>query len=77
MATKDEQRSVLDLPATDSETPSTRESDPEKTTLPTKPHAPEAPDGGFAAWSVVLGAWCAGFCSFGWLNSACNLTRSL
>ncbi|PWY68683.1 monocarboxylate transporter [Aspergillus heteromorphus CBS 117.55] len=27
------------------------------------------PDGGFAAWSVVLGAWCALFCSFGWTNS--------
>ncbi|KAL3256749.1 hypothetical protein ABHI18_007354 [Aspergillus niger] len=27
------------------------------------------PDGGFAAWSVVLGAWCAYFCTFGWINS--------
>ncbi|KAF7557994.1 hypothetical protein G7Z17_g280 [Cylindrodendrum hubeiense] len=29
----------------------------------------DAPDGGLAAWLVVLGAWCASFCSFGWLNS--------
>jgi hypothetical protein len=28
-----------------------------------------APDGGTAAWLVVLGAWCTSFCSFGWLNS--------
>ncbi|PYH49795.1 MCT family MFS transporter [Aspergillus saccharolyticus JOP 1030-1] len=27
------------------------------------------PDGGVVAWSVVLGAWCAMFCSFGWINS--------
>jgi hypothetical protein len=25
----------------------------------------EAPDGGTAAWLVVLGAWCTSFCSFG------------
>lgn len=29
----------------------------------------DAPDGGTAAWLVVLGAWCVSFCSFGWLNS--------
>ncbi|CAK7225252.1 hypothetical protein SBRCBS47491_005824 [Sporothrix bragantina] len=28
-----------------------------------------APDGGLAAWMVVLGTWCTSFCSFGWLNS--------
>ncbi|CAK7244541.1 MAG: hypothetical protein STHCBS139747_006083 [Sporothrix thermara] len=28
-----------------------------------------APDGGLAAWTVVLGTWCTSFCSFGWLNS--------
>lgn len=28
-----------------------------------------SPDGGLAAWLVVLGAWCTSFCSFGWLNS--------
>ncbi|KNG89131.1 putative monocarboxylate transporter [Aspergillus nomiae NRRL 13137] len=29
----------------------------------------EAPDGGVAAWLMVLGAWCVLFCSFGWINS--------
>ncbi|KAJ5553360.1 monocarboxylate transporter [Penicillium frequentans] len=28
-----------------------------------------APDGGAKAWLVVLGAWCALFCTFGWINS--------
>ncbi|KAJ2972851.1 hypothetical protein NQ176_g6925 [Zarea fungicola] len=28
-----------------------------------------APDGGLQAWMVVLGAWCASFCSYGWINS--------
>lgn len=28
-----------------------------------------APDGGMEAWLVVLGAWCASFCSYGWINS--------
>ncbi|KAJ4153420.1 hypothetical protein LMH87_009907 [Akanthomyces muscarius] len=28
-----------------------------------------APDGGMQAWLVVLGAWCASFCSYGWINS--------
>lgn len=28
-----------------------------------------APDGGLAAWSVVLGSWCVLFCTFGWINS--------
>ncbi|OAA71158.1 Major facilitator superfamily domain, general substrate transporter [Cordyceps fumosorosea ARSEF 2679] len=28
-----------------------------------------APDGGLQAWLVVLGAWCASFCSYGWINS--------
>ncbi|KAF7555094.1 hypothetical protein G7Z17_g2421 [Cylindrodendrum hubeiense] len=27
------------------------------------------PDGGTAAWLVVLGAWCCSFCSPGWINS--------
>jgi MFS family permease len=26
------------------------------------------PDGGLEAWLVVLGSWCALFCSFGWIN---------
>lgn len=29
----------------------------------------DVPDGGWAAWLVVLGTWCTSFCSFGWLNS--------
>ena len=31
------------------------------------------PDGGWAAWLVVSGAFCTMFCSFGWIN--CRLTR--
>jgi len=31
----------------------------------------EAPDGGFEAWTVVLGGWCASFCGYGWINSEC------
>jgi hypothetical protein len=27
------------------------------------------PDGGVAAWLVVLGAWCCSFSSPGWINS--------
>ncbi|KAJ5147251.1 monocarboxylate permease [Penicillium atrosanguineum] len=27
-----------------------------------------APDGGLQAWLVVLGSWCALFCTFGWIN---------
>jgi hypothetical protein len=27
------------------------------------------PDGGLQAWLMVLGAWCALFCTFGWINS--------
>lgn len=27
------------------------------------------PDGGKEAWLVVLGVWCASFCTFGWVNS--------
>lgn len=34
-----------------------------------QPREGDAPDGGTAAWLVVLGAWCVSFCSFGWLNS--------
>ncbi len=29
------------------------------------------PDGGAAAWLVVLGAWCCSFSSPGWINSTC------
>ncbi|KAH8648227.1 putative MFS transporter [Ilyonectria robusta] len=27
------------------------------------------PEGGFEAWTVVLGAWCCSFCCYGWINS--------
>jgi hypothetical protein len=47
---------------------SLHEHDHEKATQPRAPGS-DAPDGGIAAWLVVLGAWCASFCSFGWLNS--------
>lgn len=30
---------------------------------------PGPPDGGAAAWLVVLGAWCCSFSSPGWINS--------
>ncbi|KAK9456445.1 major facilitator superfamily domain-containing protein [Dipodascopsis uninucleata] len=38
--------------------------------IPTpQPSAHHFPDGGRTAWLTVLGAWCAQFCSFGWLNT--------
>lgn len=37
--------------------------------LPPVAPGSEGPDGGAAAWLVVLGAWCISFCSFGWINS--------
>ncbi|SPO05647.1 related to monocarboxylate transporter 2 [Cephalotrichum gorgonifer] len=45
------------------------EHDAEKATPSQKPLAPAPPDGGAKAWLVILGAWCASFCSFGWVNS--------
>jgi len=41
------------------------------------PAARIAPDGGVLAWSVVLGAWCTSFCSFGWLNSMSHASLCL
>ncbi|KAI9162723.1 MFS general substrate transporter [Paramyrothecium foliicola] len=29
----------------------------------------EPPDGGATAWLVILGAWCASFCAYGWINT--------
>jgi MFS family permease len=29
----------------------------------------EIPDGGARAWLVILGAWCASFCAYGWINT--------
>lgn len=47
--------------------------DVEKTPVDVAPAPPpnfsDAPDGGLAAWLVVVGAWCTAFCSFGWINS--------
>ncbi|KAH7173153.1 uncharacterized protein B0J16DRAFT_389044 [Fusarium flagelliforme] len=37
-------------------------------TLPLALQQPDPLNGG-VAWLVVLGAWCASFCSFGWINS--------
>ncbi|KAF4339769.1 major facilitator superfamily transporter [Fusarium beomiforme] len=34
-----------------------------------KAHDEGTPDGGTAAWMVVLGAWCCSFCSPGWINT--------
>jgi MFS transporter, MCT family, aspergillic acid transporter len=31
------------------------------------------PDGGAAAWLVVLGGWCCSFNSMGWMNSKMSL----
>jgi hypothetical protein len=43
------------------------DNDPEDPSPQPDPHTP--PDGGLVAWLVILGCWCASFCSFGWLNS--------
>ncbi|KAJ0412993.1 major facilitator superfamily domain-containing protein [Aspergillus carlsbadensis] len=43
------------------------EHDPEDPSPQPDLHTP--PDGGVVAWLVILGCWCASFCSFGWLNS--------
>lgn len=43
--------------------------DAEKASAENEHSGPPAPDGGAAAWLVVLGAWCTSFCSFGWINS--------
>ncbi|KAM0280547.1 hypothetical protein ACHAQH_003992 [Verticillium albo-atrum] len=44
-------------------------SDKEKGAVPAGYPGSDAPDGGLAAWLVVLGVWCTAFCSFGWVNS--------
>ncbi|KAL6837130.1 hypothetical protein V8C40DRAFT_4495 [Trichoderma camerunense] len=49
--------------------PSTLKDQETAETKQPKPREGDAPDGGTAAWLVVLGAWCVSFCSFGWLNS--------
>lgn len=55
-----------------------REAEPEHEQLPetdtsfqkrlTRPNPNDCPDGGLQAWLVVLGGFCAIFCSFGWIN---------
>ena len=52
------------------------DNDIEKATQPKHPGS-DAPDGGPLAWLVVLGAWCASFCSFGWLNSMTGSFRTV
>ncbi len=62
--------------AADSETQSISEKqDVEKGPGTARPAAPPGgpnpsnfPDGGFKAWSVVVGSWCCLFASFGWIN---------
>lgn len=34
-----------------------------------RPSPDNPPEGGFQAWTVVLGAWCCSFCCYGWINS--------
>ncbi|CAG8959232.1 hypothetical protein HYFRA_00012590 [Hymenoscyphus fraxineus] len=50
---------------TDSKPPSTHHEPAIETE--SQPNTP--PDGGAAAWLVVLGAWCCSFSSLGWINS--------
>jgi hypothetical protein len=55
-----------------------REAEPEQEPRPepdtklkielTGPNPDDFPDGGFQAWLVVVGGFCAVFCSFGWIN---------
>ncbi|OAQ66140.1 MFS transporter [Pochonia chlamydosporia 170] len=61
-----QQNDGRDVPYTDNTYPSEK-TDEEKAAPANE--APVAPDGGLVAWSVVLGAWCVSFCSFGWINS--------
>ena len=42
-----------------------------------KTQALTPPDGGFSAWLVVVGAWCASFCGFGWVNSITRPTSQV
>lgn len=45
------------------------ESEPDSDEAEDLPDFLDIPDGGRAAWLVVLGAWCVSFCSYGWINS--------
>ncbi|KAJ2907278.1 major facilitator superfamily transporter [Zalerion maritima] len=55
--------SIVDLESS-SAAPATEKASPSHQWDPS-----EIPDGGVDAWLLVLGAWCAAFCSFGWVNS--------
>jgi hypothetical protein len=61
-------------PEREAEAEADLEADLEKGDKPAAPAGPpgvnpaDFPDGGFEAWLVVAGAWCALFCSFGWIN---------
>lgn len=50
------------------------ESEPDSEEAEDLPDFLDIPDGGRAAWLVVLGAWCVSFCSYGWINSAFTWT---
>ena len=57
------------------------EMDREKSQADQKPAMPahmdpkNYPDGGWAAWLAVSGAFCCLFCSFGWINCRCSKVR--
>jgi hypothetical protein len=56
----------------DSDLSSENKSDPENSRVlgdATRVESDGPPDGGAAAWLVVLGAWCCAFSSPGWTNS--------
>lgn len=44
-------------------------SEPPKPTMPPGFNPADFPDGGATAWSVVAGAWCCLFCTWGWVTS--------
>lgn len=64
MAPSDRMASALGDPekSVDGKSPSSGDVPP-----PTGPPA-AGPDGGSRAWLVVFGAWCASFCTWGWIN---------
>jgi MFS family permease len=57
-------------PSLDGSAPADIEAEPQPASTATS-HATAAagfPEGGFTAWSVVFGAWCSLFVSFGWIT---------
>ncbi|KAF2805191.1 MFS general substrate transporter [Mytilinidion resinicola] len=65
----EEETEKAESQAGNSNPPSTSHDDDAEKAPEPEPPGSDAPDGGAAAWLVVLGTWCASFCSFGWLNS--------